>query len=147
MKNCRDRKRHYNSVKVSNFGIISHRCNNTGEAQLLCHINSGVARLQACSQHTCPFKTYLWLPQETSTHIILQHLPWPNHLLLSTTDSLCQICNRRSNCRVNNCLLGQVPWCLPKFIDLHPQSLQQSLSELLARNRRREKTVSGETFR
>lgn len=130
MKNCKGRKRHYNSVKVSNFSIVSHRCSNTGEAQLLCHINSGVAKLQACSQHTCPFKTYLWLQQEISTHIILQHLPWPNHLLLSTTDSLCQICNRRSNCRVSNCLLGQVPWCLPQFVDLHPQSLQQSLSEL-----------------
>jgi hypothetical protein len=75
MKNCKGRKRHYNYVKVNNFGIIDHRCRSTGEARLLCHVNSGVVKLQACSQHICPFRIYLWHQQEISTHIILHHLP------------------------------------------------------------------------
>lgn len=109
VKNCKDRKRHYNFVKVSNFDTISHRCSNTGVAQLLCHINSGVLKLLVYPQHICPCKTYLWLQLEISTHIILQHHLWLSHLLLSTTDCLYQTYNMKSNCRVSSCLSDQVP--------------------------------------
>jgi hypothetical protein len=145
VKNCKDRKRHYNFVKVSNFGTVSQRCSSTGEAQLLCHINNGVVKLLVYPQHTCPCKTYLWLQLEISTHTILQHHPWPSHLLLSTTDCLYQTCNMKSNCRVSSNLSDRVPCCLPNLVDLHPPSLQQSLSELLAKNRRKGKTVSGQS--
>jgi hypothetical protein len=100
----------------------------------------------AYSQHTCPCKIYPWLQQEISTRIILHHRPWPLHPLLLTTDCHYLIYNRKNNFRVSSCLLGQVPWCLPKLVDLHLPSLQQSLSELLAKNRGRGKIVSGESF-
>lgn len=102
VRNCKDRKRRYSTVKVSSFGTVTHRCSNFGEAQLLCH-NSGVMRLLAYSQRTCPCKTYLGFQLEIPTHIIPRHLPWQSHLLLSTTDCLYQICNRNSNCRANSC--------------------------------------------
>jgi hypothetical protein len=143
MKNCKDRKRHYNAMKVSSFGTVIHRCSNFGEAQLLCH-NSGVVRILAYYQHTCPCKTYLGLQVEIPTHTILQHLPWCSHLLLSTTDCLYQICNRKNNCRASSCFWGQVPRCVPQLVDLHPPSLQQNLFELSAKSREKGKKVSGE---
>jgi hypothetical protein len=143
VRNCKDRKRHYSAMKVSNFGTVTHRCSNFGEAQLLCHSN-GVMRLQAYSQHTCPCKTYLGFELEIPTHIIPKHLPWHSHLLLSTTDCLYQICNRKSNCRANSCFWGQVPWYLPQLVALQRPSLQQNLFELSAKNRGKGKTVSGE---
>ena len=101
MKNCKDRKRNYNAMKVSNFGTLTHRCINFGEAQLLCH-NSGLMRVLAYSPRTCPCKTYLEFQLEISTHIIPQHLPWHSLLLPATTDCLYQICSRKSNCRASS---------------------------------------------
>ena len=148
MKNCKDRNRNYSTMKVSNFGTLTHRCINFGEAQLLCH-NSGLMRVLAYSPCTCPCKTYLGFQLEISTHIIPQLLPWHSHLLPATTDCLYQTCNRKSNCRASSSFWGQVPWCLLHLIDFHPPSLQQNLFVLSAKNRGKGKTVSGEllTFR
>jgi len=141
--NCKDRKRNYNTMKVSNFGTPTHRCINFVEAQLLYH-NSGPMRVLAYSPRTCPCKTYLGFQLEKSTHITPQHLPWHSLLLPATTDCLYQICSRKSNCRASSSFWGQVPRCLLHIIELHPLSLQQNLFELSAKNRAKGKTVSGE---